>query len=433
MRMQAPLMPLSQSNFPAPTSELQLIDAEIDSMPPPLPTPVRSRASRLLLALSLVLIAFNLRPLFSSLSVVLPDIMRATGLSAIAASFLTTLPVLCLGVFAPFAPPLARRFGTEHTLLGVLVVLALGTILRGAGNLPLLFFASALAGAAIAVGNVLLPSLVKRDFPDHAGVMTGLYTMAVCGGAAGAAALTVPLQRLLDNRWTYALAGWALPVCLVALIWIAQTRRTQAGVRHAGHRVRGLWRDPLAWQVTLFMGLQAALAYAVFGWLAPILRDRGLDAVSAGLVLSVSSMSQLAACLFIPSFAIRCKDQRWLNVALAGAAVAGFLGMLSAPLGGVWYWAVLLGLSQGGLLSVSLTLIVLRSPDGPVTAQLSSMAQSVGYVLATVGPLMVGLMHTWTGNYRSAGPLFVALGIGAALSGFGAGRAAHVRALVTPR
>lgn len=426
---------LPSSRLPSETGlpELTLIDAEIDSVPPNTPTRVRGRAGSVLLAFSLILIAWNMRPLFASLSVVLPDVMRSNHLGSVAASMLTTLPVLCLGLLAPLAPPLARRFGTERTLLGVMALLAAGTALRGLDNAPALFFASALAGGAIAVGNVLLPSLVKRDYAHHAGIMTGLYTMAISAGAATAAALTVPLQHLMHGRHDYALAIWALPVVIAALVWLPQARSQQHGIHHAGHLVRGLWRDKLAWQLTLFMGLQAAQAYAVFGWLAPILRERGMNAVDAGLVLSVSTLSQLVACLLIPSLAIRLKDQRWLNVALAVTGTVGFLALYMAPPGAIWISSMVLGLSQGGLLSIALTMIVLRSPDGVVTAELSSMVQSVGYCLATIGPLVMGLLHTWTGNFQLAAPLFALLGLGVAITGFGAGRAAHVHAVVTPR
>ena len=174
--------------------EDQLIDAEADSLPAPQP-PVLSRSARILLGVSLVLIAFNLRPLFSSLSVLLPEVMQTTGLSTAGASVLTTLPVVCLGIFAPLAPKLAQRFGAERTLLGVLLLLTLGTGLRGIQSVPLLFLATFAAGAAIAIGNVLLPGLVKRDFADRAAMMTGLYTMALCAGAASAAGLTLSIEH----------------------------------------------------------------------------------------------------------------------------------------------------------------------------------------------------------------------------------------------
>src|SRR5690606_32621131 len=147
----------------------------------------------------LLLIAFNLRPLFPSLSVLLPEVGEGLGMSGAMGGYLTTLPVLCLGLFAPFAPSLADRYGSERVLLLVLVLIGMGTVLRAGDGIPVLFIGSALAGAGIAMGNVLLPSVVKRDFHDKVAVMTGLFTMALCGGAAAAAAFTVPLTELGES------------------------------------------------------------------------------------------------------------------------------------------------------------------------------------------------------------------------------------------
>ncbi len=406
----------------------QLIDAEADSLPQPQPPALRSRTACIVLGTSLVLIAFNLRPLFSSLSVLLPEVMEATGLATTGASLLTTLPVLCLGLFAPFAPKLAQRYGAERTLLGALIVLAIGTALRGLESVPLLFVSTFLAGGAIAIGNVLLPGLVKRDFPDTVAIMTGLYTMALCAGSAGAAGLTLPIEHLLTGSWSGALAAWAVPAMIVALIWTPQALGSRRTVSHSGFRVTGLWRDRLAWQVTLFMGLQSALAYCVFGWLAPILRERGFDATTAGALVSVSVMAQVVTCLAVPSFAVRRRNQCGVNVALVVAAVVALLGILFAPTSTVLFWAILQGIGQGGLIATAMTVIVLRSPDSHIAAHLSGMAQGVGYVLAAIGPLLVGLIRGWTGSFQATSFLFVILGLGAAAAGLGAGRALHVGA-----
>jgi CP family cyanate transporter-like MFS transporter len=406
----------------------QLIDAEADSVPQPQPPSGKSAAGRIVLGVSLVLIAFNLRPLFSSASALLPEIRSELGLSALGASLLTTLPVVCLGAFSPLAPKLAQRIGAERTLLGVLLLLALGTAMRGLSSIPLLFIGSALAGACIAVGNVLLPGLVKRDFADRAALMTGFYTMALCAGAAGAAGFTLPLEKAFGGSMAAALAVWALPALIVGLIWLPQVLSTKNQVKRSGFSVEGLWRDRLAWQVTLFMGLQSALAYCIFGWLVPILRERGLDGVTAGAIVSVSVMVQAASCLVAPQIAVRGKDQRVINAALCCIAVVALLGLLFAPLSTVWFWAVLQGVGQGGLIAAAMTTIVLRSRDQHVAAHLSGMAQCVGYLLAAIGPLIVGLIRSWTGSFAWCAVLFVAIGTGAAINGWNAGRALHVNA-----
>jgi CP family cyanate transporter-like MFS transporter len=388
----------------------------------------RSRAARVFLGASLVLIAFNLRPLFSSASALLPELKSELHLSSFGAGVLTTLPVVCLGLFSPLAPRLARRIGAETTMLGVLLLLALGTALRGLAPLPALFFGTALAGASIAVANVLLPGLVKRDFPRRSALMTGLYTMALCGGAASAAGLTLPIERLLGGSIHGALAAWALPAAVVALIWLPQLGHGAQRPAGGGAHIKGLWRDRLAWNVTLFMGFQSALAYSVFGWLVPILRERGLDPVLAGSVVSMSVMVQAMSCLAVPHIAVRGKDQRLINVALCAIAVVALIGLLFAPLSTVWLWAVLQGVGQGGLIAAAMTVIVLRSGDPQVAAQLSSMAQCVGYLLAASGPLVVGLIRGQTGGFGWCALLFVVLGAVAGFNGWRAGRAVHVGA-----
>lgn len=399
----------------------------------PLDSDASDRSSKVLLGMSVVLIALNLRPVFSSLSVVLPEVMASTGLSPTAASALTTLPVICLGVFAMVAPWLGRRFGTERTLLACLLMILVGTLLRGTGSVPLLFAATAVAGTGIAISNVLLSALVKRDFAEQAALMMGLYTMAVCAGAAGGAGLTVPLVHGLGGDWSRALAVWAAPAAVVALIWAPQALPRKPKPSESSHAVRGLWCDPLAWQVTGFMGLQSALAYAVMSWLAPILRERGLDAETAGYVVSVAVMTQLVTCLAVPMVALKCRNQVGIAVGASVLTLIALMGCMFAPTGGVWFWAVMLGIAQGGSFSLALTFIVLRSRDAHVAAQLSGMAQGVGYLIAACGPMLVGLLRGWTGSFDASAVLFSAIGIALLACATGAGRNRYVQAVATLR
>ncbi|HSY88923.1 MAG TPA: MFS transporter, partial [Verrucomicrobiae bacterium] len=234
------------------------------------------RRRALLLAVSLMVIAFNLRTAVTSLGPVLLDAIAGLGLTGAEASLLTTIPSLCFGLFGPLAPALTRWLGRERALLAVLVLQVLGMLLRGVHFGPALFAGQTLAAIGIGVTNVLLPGLVKREFPRRIAAMTGLYTMCFCLGAAIAAGATVPLEHLLGGSWSIALAFWALPVALAVLLWLPWVPWRTPAEESRPSRVHRLWRDPLAWQVTFFMGLQSALAYIDFGWLAPILRSRGL-------------------------------------------------------------------------------------------------------------------------------------------------------------
>ena len=400
-----------------------LIDAEVDDEQLQQTPPVVLRPWVLLLGL--VLVALNLRPALSSVAPLLGVVSDSLGLSAAQAGLLTTLPVLCLGIFAPLAPILARRFGTERVVLGILLTLGGGIVLRSCLGEVGLFAGSILAGASIGVIGVLLPGIIKRDFAGHAGTMTGVYTMALCLGAALAAGATVPLSQYLGDNWAMGLGFWALPALLAAIFWLPQVGKRQ-GAHNVAYRVQGLLRDPLAWQVTLYMGLQSSLSYIVFGWLPSILIGRGLTPTDAGLVMSGSVIVQLATALTAPWLATRGKDQRLAIVMVMGLTLAGLFGCLYAPMDSLWSWAVVLGLGQGGTFSLALTLIVLRSRDSHVAANLSGMAQGVGYTLASLGPLAVGVVHEVTGGWDALGWIFAVIGLCAIVAGLGAGRALYV-------
>ncbi len=390
------------------------------------------RRSTILLALSLVLVAVNLRPALSGVSPLLVSIRAATGLSAAGAGGLTTLPVLCFGLIAPLGPLLARRLSAERAIVLGLLLLAVGITLRAFFGLPGLFAGTFLAGSSIGVVMVLLPGILKRDFSDHIGFMTGLYTMALCLGAALAAGVAVPLQQLAGGDWRVALAFWSLPALLAALAWrVFGPQQKAHGTRTRTH-VSGLWSSLLAWQVALHMGLQSMLAYCVFGWLPTILIDRGFTPLNAGAVLSASITAQFVSALSGPWLATRGKDQRAAVAAMMSMTLAGLMGCMFAPVGQIWMWALVLGLGQGGSFSVATMLVVLRSPSAQVVVSLSGMAQLVGYSMAACGPFIVGLLRDLTGGWNAAAVFFVVVDLAALAVGVGAGRRMQVQAKVQP-
>ena len=423
-----------------------LIDAEIDDIPAAAPTrlpgqsgsgpesPLGSRRALVFLGLCLVLVGLNLRTVFSSFAAVLPEITSDVGLPGWAVVVLTTAPVTLLGVFAPLAPVLARRFGAERVLLGATAVLTAGLLLRpadigglvpGAGHLPTLLAGTAACGAAIALCNVLLPGLVKRDFPHRPGLMGGLYTTAICASAALGAGFTYPVFAA-TGEWTLALWFWALPAAVVLLLFLP-VALSQDPVRHRAAKLGvNVWRSAVAWQVTIFMVLQAMMSFSVFAWLAPILRERGMDGATAGLMVSVSIVLQMMGSLFAPALAARFRDQRAINVVLALMTGGGFALSIFGPVELLWVWTGLLGLGQGGLTAVALTMIMLRTRDGHTAAHLSGMMQGVGYGLGSTGTLMVGQLHQATGSFTAAGVLFLVVGSLAAVFGYRAGRNRHV-------
>jgi CP family cyanate transporter-like MFS transporter len=410
---------------PAAGTRSMLVDAEVDDVPAAAATRVRSRRGLVYLGLCLILIGLNLRTVFSSFSAVLPEVTADAGLPGWVVVVLTTAPVTLLGVFAPLAPVLARRFGAERVLLGAMAVLTAGLLLRPAdvaaiGHVPALLAGTAACGAAISLCNVLLPGLVKRDFPHRVGLMGGLYTTAICASAALGAGFTYPVFNF-TGEWTAALGFWALPAAVVLLLFLPLAVRQHHGRHQQAADGVNVWRSPVAWQVTIFMVLQAMMSFSIFAWLAPILRERGVDGGTAGLIVSSSIVLQMLGSLFAPALASRLRDQRAINTVVALLTGGGFALSIFGPVELIWLWTGLLGLGQGSLTAVALTLIMLRTRDGHTAAHLSGMMQGVGYGLGSTGTLMVGQLHQSTGSFAAAGVLFLAVGALAAVFGYRAG------------
>jgi CP family cyanate transporter-like MFS transporter len=388
---------------------------------PAVGAPRTSRLAACWVGVTIVLVAANLRPAVVGVAPVLAQIRASEGLSGTAAGVLTALPVLCFGLLAPAAPRLARRFGIERTVLGALVLLCVSFLVRSAGSVVLLFVGTLLAGAAIASGNVLLPALIKRDFSHRTGVMTGLYTMAISAGGALAAGITVPVARAAGLDWRGALAFWGLFALLALVFWLPRVRHADGTRRTGRARATGLWRDAMAWQVTAFMGLQSLGFYAVAAWFPAVFADRGFDPVAAGWLLSLASFVGIAGSMAAPMLAARFRRQRLVAATLTAVSALGLLGVIAMP-GAEVVSMALLGFGQGASIGLALTLVALRSPDAAHASELSGMAQSVGYAVASVGPFLVGAVHDATGTWTVPLVLLLVLFVPQGIAGVLAGR-----------
>jgi MFS transporter, CP family, cyanate transporter len=389
----------------------------------------RSRLRSVLLVLGIVLLAANLRPALTGVAPLIGQIRADTGISNGVAGLLTTLPLLAFGLLSPIAPRVARLFGMERVLLASLLVLVAGILLRWAGAVEALFLGTVILGAAIAVANVLLPSLVKREFPEHAGLMTSVYSSSLGISAALAAGVSVPLAQLVG--WRGALAVWVLPALLAGVAWLPQLSRSDHPADPSARStpgVRDLWRSPLAWQVTLFMGLQSLSYYVTLTWLPEILQAEGMSAARAGWMLGLSQAVAIVTMFLTPMIASRRPTQRGVVVVAVGMSGVGALGLLVAGSTVSALWVVLLGLGQGAAFSLALTFFALRAPDSGRAAALSGMAQSAGYLLAAGGPFLFGLLRDVTGGWKVPLALLLAVTMCLLIAGIGAARDAHVRA-----
>ena len=391
-----------------------------------------SRVRGVLLVVGVLLLAANLRPALTALAPLIGEVRADTGVSNGVAGLLTALPLLAFGLLSPVAPRLARRIGMERALLASLLVLAAGILVRSAGPVALLFLGTAVLGAAIAVGNVLLPGLVKREFPDRAGLATSVYSTAMGVAAALAAGASFPISQQTGLGWRASLALLAVPAVLAAVAWLPLVRG--GGSAKASDRDPpgiSLWRSPLAWQVTLFMGLQSLAYYVTLTWLPLILRETaGLSAPGAGWMLALAQAVGIASMFLAPVLAGRTPSQRGVLVASVALSGTGTLGLLVSPGAAAALWVVLIGLGQGACFSLALTFFALRAPDPEHAAALSGMAQSVGYLLAAFGPFLFGVLRDATNAWTI--PLVLLLAIVSCLMVTGLGAARDVKVASPP-
>ncbi len=375
----------------------------------------------MLLVVAIVVVALNQRPAVVGVAPVLTDLRADTGLSSALAGLLTTLPVLCFGAFAPVAPRLARRIGLETAVAVSLLLLVAGIALRLLSPVWLLYGGSLVAGAAIAIANVLMPAYVKREFARPGAVM-GAYSASLNVGAAAAAGLTVPIGLALGAGWRVALASWLVLALAAVVLWVpvAGVRGTRTAPDDAGSW--SLLRRPLARQVTAFLGLQSVQFYSVAAWLPTLLADAGVPVGEGGLLLAASNVVGAVGALLAPAVAGRMRTQRPLVVAVLVAYVGGLTGLLVAPDSGTVVWVALFGLAQGSGFALALTLIVLRSATPLVAARLGGVAQCVGYLVAAAGPVVLGALHDATGDWGWPLGLLLVLLVPMGLVGWGASR-----------
>jgi MFS transporter, CP family, cyanate transporter len=393
------------------------------------PSPARPSAVVPLSALAVtgvVLVALNMRTAVAEIPPVLPDL----GLSSAGQSVLAAVPVICFGLAALAAPSLRAWLGEERGLLVALVLLLAGILVRAAWPESAgLFGGTVLAGCSIAVMNVLVPSLVRRRCPGHVGLMMGVYTTALVGGGSVAAATTVPLRDAAGGSLHVALGIWAIPVVIGIVAWLPQRGHgAPPAVPGARDAIRALARSPVAWYVTAFMGLQSLLYFAPLSWLPAIHRDQGIDPATAGVLLSTMNLISIPTTFIAPVLAHKMRDQRQAVAGCVALTAIGLAGVMLAPSSTALVWVVIMGLGQGGALSLALLMIVLRAGDDNTAARLSSMAQGFGYLLAATGPLLMGLLHAATGDWTV--PLLALLALCAVelAAGLAAGRAREVHA-----
>ena len=365
-------------------------------------TPVTGAAgSRTLVIVAIVALAVNLRPAVNGLGAVTPELRASTGLTGATAGALLALPTLSFAVLGLTAAGLAARFGTHRMVVVALLALVAGQVLRSVLNpLPALFGGSVLALAGLAVGNVLMPGLVRLHFPQRIALMTAVYTTALSAGGAVAAGVTLPIEHAFSAGWRLGLGVWAGTAALALIPWLLLARlvRTTPARKPApAVGLRRLARTRLGWVMAGYFGTQALQAYVMFGWLPAILADAGTSDTVAALYVSLLAVVGVLIAAAVPALLARVAVVA-LVITMAAGYLAGYLGLLLDAGGATWLWTVLIGIGTGAF-PVALTLVGLRARTSPGTLALSGFAQSIGYLLASAGPFLFGLLRDVTGGW----------------------------------
>ncbi|MFI7699277.1 CynX/NimT family MFS transporter [Nonomuraea sp. NPDC049480] len=375
-----------------------------------------------LLVLGIVLAALNLRTAVTSVGPLLDRLSGALGMSSVGLGLLTTLPVLAFAGVGAITPALARRVGEHRLLLLALVTLGAGLLVRSlVGSAPVFLLSSAVALSGGAVGNVLIPTLIKRHFPARTGIMTTVYTTALAVGTMLAAAATVPIERASGN-WHIALGVWAALAAVAVIPWLALLRsepERDTGGRDTG--IRRMLGSKLAWMIAIYFGTQAMIAYIMFGWLATILTDGGYTTSQAGLILGVFTALNIPVSIVVPLVASRFRDQRPVVVGLVAFYTAGFLGLWAGPASWAPVWVVLIAVGMGSF-PLALVMLGLRTRTPEATAALSAFGQSAGYLIAGAGPLLVGVLYQMTGGWALPYTLIFGVLVAQLFTGLYAGR-----------
>ncbi|MFC7391821.1 CynX/NimT family MFS transporter [Scopulibacillus cellulosilyticus] len=391
-------------------------------------TPSFQRKHFIWLIFGVILLAANLRPALTSVGPLVSSIRDDLHLSNSVAGLITTLPLIAFAIMSPLAPKLGRKLGNELTLFIALIALIIGIFIRSSSTSVPLFIGTAILGLAIAICNVLIPGLIKHKFSKKVGLMTGIYSSSMGIFAALASGISIPLSHGLGLGWKGSLYCWAVLAAIAAVIWIPQLRNHDklSKAKGEGIEVGGLWRSPLAWQVTLYMGLQSMGFYVTVAWLPLILQDRGLSVSAAGWMLSLLQFISLPANFLIPVIADRVSNQKWLAVMTGFFYIAGFAGLMVNSTSLVILSVIFLGLGQGSAISLALSLFGLRTKNAHQAAELSGMAQSFGYLLAAIGPILFGFLRDLTHTWLTPLTFIIITSVIMLITGYGAGRNKYV-------
>ena len=356
----------------------------------------------IILVIGVLFVAFNLRPAITSVGPLIGMIRDDIGFSNWSVALLTSLPLIAFALMSPIAPKLANKLTNELTLMLGLFVLFVGVCFRSLSIIFFIFLGTLFVGLGIAICNVLLPGVIKEKFPTKVAVMTSLYTTSMSIFATAASGLSVPLAENLALGWQKSLLLWAMPAFVGAIIWLyifkkSATKEKASSLQFYESNQYDIWKDTLAWKVAIFMGLQSLVYYVTISWLPEMLSDFGMKKTTAGLFLSYFQFIGIPTSFMIPMIAVKLHSQRILVLIVNIFFIFGVLLLILQPTIFITTIAItFIGFSSSANFALSLTFLSIRAKNARDAAELSGMAQSVGYTLAAVGPIFIGFVYDLT-------------------------------------
>lgn len=392
-----------------------------------------NRWQRTLLITGIILVAINLRPAITSVGPLLGMIRDDAGLSNWSVGLLTSLPLVAFAIMSPLVARIGRRVTNEYALVIGLALLLVGLAIRSITVIAFLFTGTLLIGLGIAFCNVLLPGVIKEKFPLKVALMTSTYSTIMTMVAAIASGVSIPIANGLNLGWKMALIVWVLPAIIALILWIylgkknKKTSESVKSVHQTGHKKNNIWRSSLAWQVALYMGFQSSWFYITISWLPEILYDYGVDMVTAGWMLSIAQFIGVPFSFFVPMIAAKFETQRYVVLVLGILGIAGYCGLLFGSTYLIMVISIILiGIPLGGNFALALAFLGMRARNSSQAADLSGMAQSVGYVLAAIGPIFIGYLFDVTHMWKTPLIMLIILSVLFSLFGLAAGRNKYV-------
>jgi CP family cyanate transporter-like MFS transporter len=374
--------------------------------------------------LALIFISLVLRPPVGSIGPLVDELKRVEGLSLFQVGLLTSIPVVCFGLGAFASPALVKRLTLNRAMMWVLVALLIASVLRLVGGfVPLMTF-TVIIGLAIAVGNVLIPTIVREQFPDKLALITGVYVTLLAISASLSASIAVPTSDYLGG-WRMALAIWLLPTLAAIIFWypvskVSKHSEVTTEVTHSEER-RAVLRSPLAWAIVAFFGLQSTGFYALLNWLPSLLIDRGYTPVEAGTLLGLCTSIGIPTGFLIAMVIRRFKSLSVLAVVVSAFTLSGLVILWLEPRQAVLA-CVVTGFGFAATFPLSLTLVGSRASTSTQTTQLSALSQGWGYLIAAVGAFIFGYLKDVTGDWTSSLSVMIALTAIQLVAGAFAGR-----------